>query len=189
MRKESLAKLISQYLISENYLGLFKLIQTVDIKVAVSRESRSFNQLINIDGVKKSEVIQLISGMVFSLITQAYNVSEKLNEFQTTIMASRLMEHEEMGIEDAALLIKKGLFGEFGRIYNKFDLDTWDEWINKYLDQRIDESERQQQEKKANLGSPIRDSRVVEMTDKLVVKPGKAPDEKYFKTKNHVQSH
>jgi len=181
MQQTNIAKLISQYLTGKKDLALFELIQTVKIEKAVSRESRSFNQLLKVDEVKKSEVIQLISGLIFSMISQAYNIPEKLNEFQTTIMASRLMEHEEMGIEDAALIVKKGLFGEFGRIYNKFDLDTWDEWINKYLEQRIDEIERQINENKQITGSPVRDSRVEEMTSKLVLKGNKAPDEKYFK--------
>ena len=31
----------------------------------------------------------------------------------------------ELSIEDSCVIIKKGVFGEFGKTYNKFDLDTW----------------------------------------------------------------
>jgi len=172
-----------------NDLILFEALNSTTTEIAVSRHSRSFNQLLNIDNVKENDIVKVISGLITRAVNMSYVLPQPVTRFHAVIMTTRLMRHEEMGFEDAVMIIKKGLYGEFGRIYNKFDLDTWDEWINKYLDQRIDESERQQQEKKANLGSPIRDSRVVEMTDKLVVKPGKAPDEKYFKTQNHVQSH
>lgn len=159
---------------------LFEIIQEVRIETAVSRKSRSFNQLMKVDEVKKSDLIKLISGLIFRIINQAYNIPENLNEFQSTMMAARLMTNEEMGIEDAVLIVKKGVFGEFGRIYNKFDLDTWDEWISKYLDQRINERERQYNESKKTSGSPTRDSRVKEMTDKMLRKGKIVPDEKYF---------
>ena len=166
-----------------NDLILFEALSDTTIETAVSRQSRSFNQLLKVDGVNENDIVKVISGLITRVVNMSYSLPAPVTQFHAVIMAIRLMLREEMGFEDAVMIIQKGLFGEFGRIYNKFDLDTWDEWINKYLDQRTDELERQHQEKKMSVGSPVRDSRVVMISDKLVVSPGKAPDEKYFKTK------
>ena len=166
-----------------NDLILFEALSDTTIEIAVSRQSRSFNQLLKVDGVNENDIVKVISGLITRVVNMSYSLPAPVTQFHAVIMAIRLMLREEMGFEDAVMIIQKGLFGEFGRIYNKFDLDTWDGWINKYLDQRTDELERQHQEKKMSVGSPVRDSRVVMISDKLVVSPGKAPDEKYFKTK------
>ena len=94
-----------------------------------------------------------------------------------------MLDFPELSIEDACVVIKKGVFGEFGKTYNKFDLDTWSEWIDKYLDQRIDEVERQYKQTKETAGTPNRDAMVIGLTDKMLNKSNLPPDEKMFEGK------
>jgi len=161
---------------------LFQFVSDVTIASAV-RDGRSFNQLINKDNVEPGTIVAIVSSIINRLINSSYNLPVKLTPFITAVMAKNLLDYPEMSIEDSCVIIKKGVFGEFGKTYNKFDLDTWSEWIDKYLDQRIDEVDRQYRQNKETAGTPNRDSRVLEMTSKMLSKSNKPPDERMFENK------
>ena len=176
-KSDHLTTSISQFLTKNDQIGLYDAIQGVTLSEAI-RSGRSFNQSIKIDGRNKSDYIKLISGVLMKMVNAAYNLQQPLTALQASMMANRLMDYQEMSLEETLVLIRMGIAGTFGPIYGKFDMDTWGQWVDKYMDYRIDEHERQKQQEKQNTGNPARESRVIgvgkEMFQKIV------PDEKFF---------
>jgi len=169
---------IGQYL-TANPVGLIEFIAGIKLSDAV-QYGRSFNQMLMIDKVERGEIMRVITGMILKAINSVYTLPQPVNQAAATAMAGRLIQYPELGIEDAMLILQKGMYGEFGQTYNKFDLDTWSAWIDQYLDQRIDEVERQYKQTKETAGTPNRDTRVLEMTDKMIYKDNRPPDERMF---------
>ena len=170
---------IGQYL-TANPVGLIEFIASIKLSDAV-QYGRSFNQMLMVDKVERGEIMRVITGMILKAINAVYALPQPVNQAAATTMAGRLIQYPELGIEDAMLILQKGMYGEFGPTYNKFDLDTWSAWIDQYLDQRIDEVERQYTQQKHQVATPGSVSQVAPITDKLLKNFTTNVSEQYFK--------
>ncbi len=163
-------------------LVLFQAISEPELKDVV-KYSRSFDQLTKIDGVNMNIISRIGSALIERIINIAYSLNNPVTQSRAFMMNEYFMRHLDLSFEDLAIMLREGTSGQLGKIYGRFDIDTIMEWVDKYIDIRLDEIERQYNESKQIIGSPVRDSRVLEMTDKMIRKDNRPPDEKMFEVK------
>ena len=163
----------------------------ITIQEAVAPETKSFFQLTHPCKEKdrpqlftKQALVVSMSTYILAMCNNSFNLSNPMNALQSIIIAEDLIrERPEYGIEDLVCIIRMARTGQFGQIYNRVDPAVFFFWVQEYADRRQDAWEQRYLEEKHLTGSPVRDSQVAGLTDKMVRKGSRPPDEKYFDKK------
>lgn len=141
--------------------------KTVTLPVAVSPETRSFNQLVKTDKVERSSLLASISTYFMIMINELFSREKSITHTQIVLFVDEFLNIQHLTVEDAVMFMRGIKTGKYatnknnGKVYGKIDIPTLNEWLDIYLEERDDEFEKaRKQERNNQLGNSARVSSV-----------------------------
>lgn len=117
-------------------MKIIEIEKTVSMSVVVSKESRSFNQLVRTDKIDRSNLLTTISTYMFIMLNELFNIEKTITKTQMVLFVEEFISLEHLTLQDAILFMNGIRKGKFGKIYGKIDVGTLNEFFDKYLDER-----------------------------------------------------
>lgn len=90
-------------------------------------------QISKLKAESKSELVQALNNLVFNT-SKSLNITNTLNEIQILEISMMVIEkYWFLKLDELVLIFKKAKTGEFGKMYNRLDIQIICEWIETYL--------------------------------------------------------
>lgn len=100
---------------------------------------------LQLSGLRKEysekQILTLLKLMILRVVN-AVNIGKNMNENQIVQTAETILSRFWMlKLPDIKVCFENGLAGEYGGIYDRLDESVLCDWLNKYLDTRLDYSQ------------------------------------------------
>ena len=170
---------------SSQVMKLMEIENGASIQIAVNSQTPSFHQLLNsLKLMDRNDIIKGLSTYIQIIVNNAWTLPTPLSTYQAVMIVDDLVkQYPDFTIEDVVCILRMARTGQFGSVYNHIDQAMFFEWVQKYLDSRLDIWESEYNKKKSQHGSPVRDSQVIALSDKMIRKSNRPPDERMFENK------
>lgn len=116
--------------------------RAVTVKMAVSKESRSFSQLVHKDGAGRDELLITLSAYIGIVFREFFGEGKTLSESQCIMFADEFISIHHLTVEDFVAFVAGCKKGAYGKLYGQISIPTLNEWLDAYLDIRDGEYDK-----------------------------------------------
>ncbi len=115
-------------LMQNNKIELFKVQSVITLELAVQG-----SQLSTIKKQDEAQMLIAVKNLVLS-VAESLNLTQTINETQTLEIVFLIAEkYWSLKLEELVLIFKKAKMGDYGKTFNRLDVQIVFEWIEAYL--------------------------------------------------------